>query len=424
MADIKAPEISKELFGGIFDIDGAGHYPGLELINFIVCSTDGVLPLGEVKIRRTAHDFTRRLVRDKTLLEMKKREVLMDEHSEQAVSRLLKSLELELPNIRKEKTWERSHFFPFTRALVHWDARIRNKKVQLERRFFRGAGAYCFFVLRHDPEFDRIERIRKGFQALYPTTNPSPLDQLASTLRDVGIGDSSPAIDLTERNSLLLNDYWEELFRMGMDNILSYVETSAVERIRAIVTWTGLWCVFMMAGRTSKYLGRPSTAFILDCAGSHPQLRRVAQKSYKKHLDEIEGAATDKALKLEGQLSAKQLGKIRGFFGGTTVSCGVSNALQGRRHFTLKLEAIDTLVMAGIKNGKELEFERFLTEWLYEKCKLVIGRNAAGSEQLLSDLDATIFEENERSFAEQMNASGMLRKYSDATRMVSHGSNR
>ena len=76
------------------------------------------------------------------------------------------------------------------------------------------------------------------------------------------------------------------------------------------------------------------------------------------------------------------------------------------------------------KNGKELEFERFLTEWLYEKCKLVIGRNAAGSEQLLSDLDATIFEENERSFAEQMNASGMLRKYSDATRMVSHGSNR
>ena len=121
---VKAPRITTAVFGGVFDVDGAGHYPGLELINFVVCSTDGVLPPnGPARLRRATHDFARRLVTDHLTPDQRKA-VLMDAHSAQAVSRLLRCLELEVPNAVKTKSWERTHFFPYTRSLVHWDARI------------------------------------------------------------------------------------------------------------------------------------------------------------------------------------------------------------------------------------------------------------------------------------------------------------
>lgn len=425
MSDIKAPDVSRAIFGGVYDIDGAGHYPGLELINFLVCSPDGILPqCKEARIDRVAHNFARRLIRDEDLPEDIRRNVLFDNHSEQAIAKLLRSLELDLPNVSKVKTWERTHFFPYTRSLVHWDSRIRHNKVLMERRYFRGAGTYAFFVLRYDPNFARLERIKKGFLLLYPEQSSSPLDQLAKTLRDVGTLDDKPVVDSIEGQSVLMEDQWEELYRNGVDNILSHHLASVVDRVRAVVNWTGLWSVFMMAGRTASQLSLGKNGLVLDCAGNHPQLRRAAQKSYKSQIAAIELVSDQKAAELEGKLSAQQLGKIRGFFGNTAVSCGIGNAWKGRRHFTLRLEAIDSLVMAGLKEGQELEFERFITNWLYGSCGLVIGRNAAGVENLLSDLDATIFEENERSLAEKMHSAGMLRMYSDATRMVSYGSNR
>ncbi len=88
MPAIKAPMISRELFGGVFDIDGAGQYPGLELINFILCNPDGILPyVSSIKILRVAHDFARRLVHDDTFTEAQRRSVLLDAHSEEAVSK-------------------------------------------------------------------------------------------------------------------------------------------------------------------------------------------------------------------------------------------------------------------------------------------------------------------------------------------------
>jgi len=44
MPTVYAPDITKKLFGGIFDVDGSGHYPGLELINLVVCCAEGTLP--------------------------------------------------------------------------------------------------------------------------------------------------------------------------------------------------------------------------------------------------------------------------------------------------------------------------------------------------------------------------------------------
>lgn len=425
MSDVEAPEVSRAIFGGVFDIDGAGHYPGLELINFILCSDKGVLPQDkEVRLTRVAHDFARRLIRDDCLPENAKRNVIFDAHSEKAIARLLRSLELNLSNVSTSKTWERTHFFPYTRSLVHWDARVRFNRIILERRYFRGAGTYAFFVLRHDPDVTRLERIRDGFLRLYPEQNASPLDLLAKTLRNAGMIDEKSVVDTIEGQSRLIDDEWGDLYRTGIDNILSHHSASIVERVRAVVIWTGLWSIFMMAGRTASALNLKNTGFILDCAGIHSQLRRVSQKNYKSQLANIEQVVNKKAEELGGELTVKTLGKIKGYFGSTVVACGVGNALKGRRHFTLHLEAVDALVMAGLKEGAELEFERFVTEWLYKRCRLVIGRNAAEVENLLSDLDATIFEENERSLAEQMHSAGMLKMYSDATRMVSYGGSR
>jgi hypothetical protein len=42
---LKGPEVSRELFGGVLDFDAAGHYPGLELLNFIYCGVgEDLLP--------------------------------------------------------------------------------------------------------------------------------------------------------------------------------------------------------------------------------------------------------------------------------------------------------------------------------------------------------------------------------------------
>ena len=65
MAAVSSPEITKNLFGGVFDVDGSGHYPGLELINLIVCCQEGTLPQTEkVHVHRAAHDFARKLITD------------------------------------------------------------------------------------------------------------------------------------------------------------------------------------------------------------------------------------------------------------------------------------------------------------------------------------------------------------------------
>ena len=167
---VSAPDVTKALFGGTFDVDGSGHYPGLELINLIVCCTEGVLPQTEkVHVIRAAHDFARQLITD-VLPAERRSAVLLDAHTEHAVAHLLRCLELEVPNIVKSKGWERTHFFPYSRSLVHWDARKGRQDgvdVQLERRYLRGAGAYAFKVLRKDQNSVRLQATRDGFEALY-----------------------------------------------------------------------------------------------------------------------------------------------------------------------------------------------------------------------------------------------------------------
>lgn len=428
---LKGPRITTALFGGIFTIDGAGHFPGLELINFIVCCADGILPDGSVKnvkMRRMSHDFARRLAAD-VLPVVARSQVLLDEQSGHAVANLLRCLELQLANTNKPKSWEHTHFFPYTRSLVHWDARpgraiaalgeSTDIKVSIERRYLRGGGAFAFSVLRHDPDSDRLAAIRDGFGDLYPSGTDTPLETLAATLLVHGAKDSEPMTDVLESLSVVHNDRWDDLYRDGMRNIVGHDSASPVQRIRAVMNWTGIWLVLMEAARCAEYLDRKWGGLVLDCAGTHPQLRRASQKCLKEHLARIDEAANGKAISEGGHINDKQVNHIKGFFSNTAAICGLLNSTKGRRHFTIKLDAIDALVLAATSKGQDMTFEHFISEWLWERCGLIIGRDAAARAGMLNAFDASIFEENERQFSELMRTTGMLTVYSDATRMVS-----
>jgi hypothetical protein len=424
MAAIKGPDVTKVLFGGVFDVDGSGHYPGLELINLVVCCAEGTLPTTErVHIHRVAHDFARQLLADKLVSLDRKKEALVDEHTAHVVKHLLRCLELEVPNTVKAKGWERTHFFPYTRSLVHWDSRPGRRgqaEAQLERRYLRGAGAYAFSVLRRDSDEARLQAMRDGFEALYPKHKNSPLEQLAATLKAKGTVDApdAPSFDQIERESKLFDDEWEELFRHGMRNILSHRGLPIVQRVRSVMSWTSIWLVLMESARAASHFPPLQPALIVDCAGTHPQLRRAAQKCLKDVVGLVEQASRQIGAVL-GSLSDQQLGKIRAFYGNTAAAGGLLNAWKGRRHFTLRLPALEALVLAAVPEGEEMEYDRFLADWLYDRCRIVAGRTAATKAGLLFEFDGTIFEENERRLADQMNAAGLLRVFSDATRMVS-----
>jgi hypothetical protein len=425
MATVSAPDVTKKLFGGIFDVDGSGHYPGLELINLVVCCKEGTLPNDEkVHIYRVAHDFGRQLITEQ-LEQERRNSVLLDDHSAVVVAHLLRCLELEVPNVVKAKGWERTHFFPYTRSLVHWDARKGRQvgvDVQLERRYLRGAGAYAFSVLRHDHDLDRLSRLRNGFEALYPRGKSSALELLAATLKSQGKCDPEdrPSVDSVEAGSILRNDSWEDLFRSGTCNILTHANLPTVQRVRAVMNWTSIWLCLLEASRALSIAHGPTLAIVVDCAGTHSQLRRAAQRCFKDLANAIEQVSREEGAR-QGILSAQQISKIRAFFGNTASAGGLLNSWKGRRHFTLRLPALEALVMAAVPVGEEMEFERFIGDWLFKKCHIVAGRESASIAGMLNAFDGTIFEENERRLAEQMKAAGLLKVFSDATRMVSPG---
>lgn len=419
---LKGTDLSRDIFGGILDYDGAGHYPGLELLNLVFSNeTSEILPSEAlVKLRRRAHDFARRLVWDESFQDNEsKRTILYDTETEEAIKHLLSCLQLPIPSLSKVPGWERAHFFPFTESLIHWDARKRGGKIKIERRYLRGGGALVFHVLRKDEQVDRLNKIRKGFSDLFSDTQESALEKLASTLLSKGFQDPTPFIDKIEANSNLRNDKQEELFRNGVLNILEHIELSSVTRIKAIMTWTAFWLVVTQNIRASEFLNLPLNSIICDCGSSHPQLKRASQRCLKEIqsliLDSVEKASEG------GSISKQQKNKVRGFFWASAATINLLNSWRGRRHFTLGLELIEALVLAATSGSSEVSFDYFVDEWLYQKCNLVVGRAAAERSGKLDFFDSSVFEDNENHLAVQMKAAGLLTEYSDATRMVGTG---
>ena len=416
---LKGPEVSRELFGGVLDFDAAGHYPGLELLNFVYCGEgEEPLPAGDsVKIKRRAHDFGRRLVWDSSFEDDPRRHsVLLDDTAaEETLRELLRCLQLEIPNGTKEPKWSRAHFFPYTPSLIHWDARERYGVIRLERLYLRGGGALAFKILRSDPNAARLERIRDGFKQLYGATAGSPLEILADFINSQSKIDTQAGLDEIEKATRTNVDDFEEVYRNGILNILEQKDATSVAKIRAVMGWTALWLVLMQNRRARKSLDLEESTIICDCGAGRPQLRRVSQRC----LQEVLGNIVNAVVKAEPKIPNAQRNKIRSFFWASAAANGFLNAWRGRKHFTLSVDALEMIVLATIPSGTEMPFERFATEVLYDCLGIAVGRGAAEVSGLVNSIDASIFEENEAQLALQMIAAGLVTQYSDATRMVS-----
>ena len=430
--DLKGPEISRKLFGGVLTYDGAGYYPGLELLNMVYGVKDEILPgkeKKEIKVSLSSHDFARRLVWDNNFdVHPMREQVFVDEgEAEEALKHLLECLQLKIPGSTLTPKWTRAHFFPYTKSLIHWDARSRDSrtpnKINIERQYLRGGGALAFKVLRLDPNQARLNNIREGFAALYGK-EVTALDRLTSVLSEHGfkVKHEDTSVDRIEFKSVSENDELEETYRDGVSRILGHTDLPSVSRIRTLMNWTGFWLILVEMDRAAKSLERPSPYILCDCCdGNHPQLRRGAQRCLKQILGLIENAVKQYVDSQSKQVKKADQLKIRGFFWATASTVKLLNAWKGRKHFTLGLDILETLVLAGCEKGGEIPFDRFLSEWLYEKCRIVIGRSAAEKSNLLTSLDSFIFEDNENELSNQMSAAGLLTQYSDATMMVSAG---
>lgn len=413
------PEISRALFGGVLDFDAAGHYPGLELLNFVFCNNAEVsLPSDtSVSVKRRAHDFGRRLVWDPQFIsDTRRHNVLLDEEAaEQTLRELLRCLQLEIPSGAKDPKWSRAHFFPYTPSLIHWDARERHGDVRTERLYLRGGGALAFKILRSDSDASRRNRTKVGFDNLYSEVTESPLDTLADFMNRQSKVDAPASADEIEALSRANLDDFEDTYRDGICNILEQSGVTSVARIRAVMGWTALWLVLMQDRRARRSLGLDPAPIICDSGAGSSQLRRLSQRC----LQEVLGNIVQATVELEPNTPKKQRDKIRGFFWATAAANGLLNAWRGRKHFTLSVDALETIVLATIPAGKELTFEKFTTEVLYGRLGLAIGRGAGEASGLINSIDASIFEENELQLSLQMIASGLVTQYSDATRMVS-----
>jgi hypothetical protein len=422
---LTGPEISRAIFGGVLEYDGAGHYPGLELLNLVYgTGTETLLPdEDEIHIRRRAHDFARKLVWSEDVFEEHplKDEVLYDRFSGEALRRLLECLQLEIPSTKQRPNWERAHFFPYTQSLVHWDARERTKRIIIERRYLRGGGALAHRILRKDPDGPRLQRIRTGFQGLYEITKESALEQLAAVLASKGYSDPEDRTDEIELHSTVFNDDLEEIYRQGTERILAHTDLASVVRIRSIIRWTAFWLVLAQHVRAARKLALDDSYLITDCASSYPQLRRASQRCLKEKQALILEAVDMTVEERHGTLPKQRRNSIRSFFWASAATVGLLNAWRGRRHFTLGIEMIETLVMASTSPGSAITFEKFLHDHLFKSYRLVIGRTSAEKADLLGTIDGSVFEDNENHLARQMSAAGFLTEYSDATRMVGIG---
>jgi hypothetical protein len=416
---LKGPEVSRQLFGGVLDFDAAGHYPGLELLNFVYCGeSEEPLPTGDsIKIKRRAHDLGRRLIWDSNFKDDPRRKsvLLNDTAAEETLRELLRCLQMEIPNGTKEPKWSRAHFFPYTPSLIHWDARERYGNILLERLYLRGGGALAFKILRSDSDKARLERIRAGFKQLYGATAGSPLESLADFLNGQSKIDSQAGLDEIEKVTRANVDDFEEVYRDGILTILEQKDATSVAKVRAVMGWTALWLVLMQNRRARKSLDLDESPIIFDCGSGSPQLRRVSQRC----LQEILGNIVSAVVKAEPKIPNAQRNKIRSFFWATAAANGFLNAWRGRKHFTLSVDALEMIVLSSIPAGTEMPFERFATEVLFDRLGIAVGRGAAEASGLVNSIDASIFEENEAQLALQMIAAGLVTQYSDATRMVS-----
>lgn len=419
------PTTSIALFDGVLVYDGAGFYPGLELLNLVFgVPDDQMLRSGDdLQFLKHGHEFARRLVWDEKTFHEEDlgRDVLVGDRTPDVLRELLRTLQLPIPNVFGTPTWERAHFFPYSRSLVHWDARLRGGKISVERRYLRGGGALAHRVLRSDPDVARLEAVRDGFRKLLPSDARTALDRLAHVLRQHATPRMAAPDDVERDCKPRSPNPMDDAYRDGVRNILGHLDLSTTARVRALITWSGFWLACRQYMDACRHLRLAPSPLVVDCGSGASQVRRESRRCVQTAVSRI-GEAAESYAKREGLVLPRRGRKdLEGFFWATCAAIGLINAFKGRKHFQLKLNLAEALVLANVSQGAELALADFTLDRLFGVWNLIVSRPSAERAGAVVQTDASLFEDNEKGLAEQMSAAGLLTTYSDQTRMISTG---
>lgn len=413
----------KNVFGGALYQQGRGYYVGLELFAILRGLSQADRPLfaapGEkLRYLRRTHDFARRLAADPTDLD---REQLQRIHPDAVgpMRAMLNGLVVPIAGMRGEPTWWNRHFQPYIGELIHYDAVTRKSKVSMERYTYRGGGALVHAMLASDPDLDRRRVIEHGLRDLVADSG-SQLGKLANAflaLDSVGVADFA---DPVAAETTIQEGRWVEVARRGAYNIVSARNLLRSRKVDALMALSPLCAAMHALERADAELGTsPTRTLVVDMRHGNSQLRGLARDDLSRATAAIReslGVAAQRA----GHAALLQDAQTwrdgpKTFFTTTLAGIGALNSLSGQRFFKFSPAMLEALVVALVP--AEVTFDRFVDE-LFDATSFVLGGAPAARAGRLVQADRTEFERNEEALASALRELGLLRDYSDMTKMV------
>lgn len=426
-------KIVQSLFGATLAEQGRGFYITLELLALLKGterSSGEILPGGSdaLRIERRAHDFARRLMAEPCALADSERETLGSKEFE-TLRALALGLRVPVPGRRKRPNWLGEHLFPYVGELIHYDAAPRTKRrqddvptefrVNIERYMYRGAGGLVHKILRKDTDQDRLERNRRGLANIVDDSN-GPLGRLfdAMMAHDLGSEDS-PFEDDLEANTRVFETAWTEHLRNGVCRLIERRRPTA-KIIESLMYWIPFCVARHQLELACAETGDESIPIPI-AMGESRGIRRVSRDVHDDCRNAIVGALNKRAEADNPDLLASRKMKwrdtSRNFFSATLGTVGALNAMQGRRHFTMKPQLLEAVVLASL-DRPEISFEEFCRTTLYSGLGVVVDRLSASECDRLADMNLSDFEENAQRMASALESLGLLHQYSDMTKMV------
>lgn len=431
-------DVVKQAFGASLYEQGRGFYVTLELFALVwgtLQACGEILPAADdqpLLIHQRSHDFARRLASSVSPENVAaERRFLAGRDTESTLRSLMASLRVPVPGRRSEAKWPSTHLYPYTGALVHYDAVERKSEPHIERYLYRGAGGLAHKLLRTDPDDGRLQTVRDGLRDLLGSGNTA-LARLAEALAEHDRA-SAQSTFRDEREARACDQggtVWPDRLRTGVSNIVSRRGTPRARRVEALMHWVPYCMARYQHDRALVILGVEPRAVALpvDCrAGANPirhASREVVDHAkgaiFQALAESVDRSVAGQAALLD-QRSQKWREHCRGFFAGTLGAVGALNAMTGKRYSCLRADLVETLVLVLLRPDEEMTFEAFCQERLYGQLRLVVDERSAQQEAKLTGINGAEFRENREELARLLKDLGLLREYSDATRMVSVG---
>lgn len=426
-----------EAFGGVLQQQGAGFYVTLELMALVwgsmALDSPPLPPVTSepMRFKRRTHDFARRLMTDSGRLSKDEISQVGAGNTEETLRALLKALTVQTPGRKSRDNWRTSHFLPYVGDLVHYEAvmrgessdpgiwrRLPGKEPSIEQNLYRGGGSLAHRILREDPDEARIESTRVGLGSLLESSS-SALGRVAEALqaKDRVSPDESQA--LNEFRARVHDTRWVENLRAGTNRIVTNPDVTRPRKVDALLYWVPFCVAMHQLDRAHIVLNdAPHPGVVAFCADKKSPVKALATEQVKGAVHSVYECLTQTARRLGPEFlnTATWRKSPRGFFSTTLANTGFFNARTGQRHFTFGPELLEALIIANVDG--EMEFEEFCGTVLRERLGIIVDARSAESRALLRAADRSAFDRNADGFLQSAADLGMVREFSDATRMI------